>query len=140
MITPNILLLSHGRMAEGMVKAIQMFSGKTEHITALCLTESLSADNFRQQLSIRIDSLSEAKQLLIFADLQGGSPFTTALELLAEKELLPKSFVIAGMNLPIVLSAALHEGLYAPDEIRQLIEEARSSIALFEVRDEEETL
>lgn len=140
MATPTILLLSHGLMAEGIVKAIQMFTGKSGHVTALCLTEDLDAVSFRQQLSNRIDSLKESAQLLVLADLPGGSPFTIALELLEEKGVLPRSFVIAGMNLPMVLSAALHEGVYTPDEIRQLIKEARNSIQLFEIRDEEEAL
>lgn len=45
--------------------------------------------------------------MILLADILSGSPFTNALSVLDEKGMLQDSLVIAGMNMPLAITAVL---------------------------------
>jgi len=139
----KILLVSHGTMAEGVCKAAKMIVGNNAYLDYQCLSEGMGIDFFRSCVSKKLMELQTAEQLIVIADLQGGSPFTTTLDVLSEQGLLEKTFVIVGMNLILVLELLLAEGDLSEEEIKSYIESARNGLQLFEMRpndDEEDDL
>lgn len=134
----RILAVSHGVMAEGMVRAVRMVAGNLGFLDYLCLDEACSIEQFKKKLSEKLDGMKDAQQILVLADIQGGSPFTSSVEQLGEKGLLDKSFVIAGMNLPLMLTLAFQQETVTEDTLQALIAEAKAGMCLFQNREDEE--
>ena len=98
------------------------------------------ADNIRELLSV----VGEDDEIIMFADIVGGSPLATAANVIAEKGLLARTTMIGGMNLPLVLTAVLGKDDVDTEELKEeIIEGAREQIKEFVVAvedDEEEDL
>ena len=77
----EILVVSHGGLAEGAVRAARMIAGRLEQLHCLCLDEDSGIAEFRERLSEKLSQLSDAGQLVVLADIQGGSPFTQTVEI-----------------------------------------------------------
>ena len=67
---------------------------------------------------------------MICSDIMGGSPCNSALALLEKQNLINKTFVITGMNLPLVTSILLEDQKLDTEKINVLIDEARESIQM----------
>ena len=86
-----------------------------------------------------IRSYSTTRQIILTADIIGGSPLTTALDVLTEKGLLGKTLAIGGMNLPLVLTAAFADAETPLDELEQeLTGEAKDQIKRFDLGGDED--
>jgi O-antigen chain-terminating methyltransferase len=51
-----------------------------------------------------LDNIKNSDEIVLLADLKGGSPYTSAATLLSEKGMLEKSVIISGLNLPLILT------------------------------------
>ena len=73
------------------------------------------------------------------ADIIGGSPLATALDVLTEKGLLARTLAIGGMNLPLVLTAAFADADTPLDELEaELTGEAKDQIKRFALGGDED--
>ena len=89
--------------------------------------------------------VGEEDEIILFADIVGGSPLATTANVLLETGLLAKTRMIGGMNLPLVLTCVLSKDDEETSElIDELIEGAREQIKEFTIpmddEDEEEDL
>ena len=134
----RILAVSHGGMAEGMVRAAGMVAGNLDFLDCLCLDENSSIEQFRERLSKKLDGMRDAEQILVLTDRQGGSPFTSSAELLAQKGLTEKSVIISGMNLGLMAALALRGETVSEDSLEEILKEARESIRRFRYEEEED--
>ena len=72
--------------------------------------------------------------LILFADIVGGSPLSTAANVIAEEGLLGKTLMIGGMNLPLVLTGVLSKDDMSFDEIRtEILGDAAEGLKEFSV-------
>ena len=94
---------SHGRLASGLKDTLEFFLGQSEMIAAVDAYVDTSSD-YLQQLQRFVDS-AEVGKAIIFTDIYGGSvnQQVSAMVMESEKD-IP---IVTGMNLPIVLSAAM---------------------------------
>ena len=91
------------------------------------------ADNIRELLSV----VGEEDEIIMFADIVGGSPLSTAANVIAEEGLLDKTLMIGGMNLPLVLTGVLSKDDMTFDEIKtELLEDAAAGLKVFSVETE----
>ncbi|MBU3089603.1 PTS sugar transporter subunit IIA [Clostridium gasigenes] len=133
----SIIIVSHGTIAKGIYQATNMIYGDINNVNYLCLEQTMGIDFFRQKLDQLIESVKDADQIVVLADLKGGSPYTSAVTLLSEKGLLQKSKIIAGLNLPMILSVLFIENEIGDKEIKEIINEAKEGIIEFEIPVEE---
>lgn len=129
----SIIIVSHGTIAKGIYQATNMIYGDINNVNYLCLEQTMGIDFFRQKLDQLIESVKDADQIVVLADLKGGSPYTSAVTLLSEKGLLQKSKIIAGLNLPMILSVLFIENEIGDKEIKEIINEAKEGIIEFEI-------
>lgn len=115
-----ILLVGHGNLPVALKESAQMIMGQCEGIYTVSLSPDDGKEDLKRKLLELDDSLSDSDELTVLTDVIGGSPCTAALERYAESD---RVSVIAGMNLPMVLMAAL-EGKAG----RELVEEGRASV------------
>lgn len=134
----EIILISHGTMAKGVFEALKMIIGNVEDVEYACLTEDIDTEKFKKKVELLLDKYQNKKQLLIFADLLGGSPYTSTLEVLQKYELLDKSIIVTGMNLILILGIVLDKKVFTKEELDLLIEEAKCGIKRFEILEDDD--
>lgn len=130
-----VFIVSHGMLAEGMHDAIKMLSGnESDEIQSLGLARDMGADEFAAKFRNMLKSVQPEDEIIMFADIVGGSPLSTAANVIAEEGLLDKTLMIGGMNLALVLTAVLSKDDMDFEEIKtDLLEEARSAMKVFAV-------
>ena len=105
-----LILVSHGTFAPGLHNAVGMMAGADRgDIRSTSLLDGMDVDTYRKAFAELTADLTAADEILLFADIVGGSPLTTAMEVLSGKGLLENTVAIGGMNLPLVLTAAFAE-------------------------------
>ncbi len=134
-----VVLVSHGTMAPGLHNALSMLAGGgREDILSTSLENGMGASDFAECVRKCIAKITEEDEILLFGDLVGGSPLTTAANVIAEQGLMGKTVMLGGMNLPLALSAVLMKDTMDTKElVEMLIPEAREELKRFEVESNE---
>ena len=135
-----LILVSHGTFAPGLHNALGMMAGSDrEDICSTSLLDGMDVDTFRANFAELVGDITAEDEIILTADIIGGSPLTTALDVLTEKGLLGKTLAIGGMNLPLVLTAAFADAETPLDELEQeLTGEAKDQIKRFDLGGDED--
>ena len=135
-----LILVSHGTFAPGLHNALGMMAGSDrEDIRSTSLLDSMDVDTFRANFAELVGDITPEDEIILTADIIGGSPLTTALDVLTEKGLLGKTLAIGGMNLPLVLTAAFADADTPLDELEaELTGEAKDQIKRFALGGDED--
>lgn len=113
-----LILVSHGTFAPGLHNALGMMAGSDrEDIRSTSLLDGMDVDTFRANFAELVGDITAEDEIILTADIIGGSPLTTALDVLTEKGLLARTLAIGGMNLPLVLTAAFADADTPLDEL-----------------------
>lgn len=116
----GILLISHGRFAEGLKESVEMLCGACPQVFTACLDSSDSPEAFSGRLLQAYESASMYGNVLVLCDLLGGTPCNLALQQLANRGGVA---LMAGMNLPMLMTAVLQEA-----NSEMLLRESREAI------------
>lgn len=135
-----LILVSHGTFAPGLHNALGMMAGSDrEDIRSTSLLDGMDVDTFRAKFAELVQDITPEDEIILTADIIGGSPLTTALDVLTEKGLLGKTLAIGGMNLPLVLTAAFADADTPLDELEaELTGEAKDQIKRFALGSDED--
>lgn len=135
-----LILVSHGTFAPGLHNALGMMAGSDrEDIRSTSLLDGMDVDTFRARFAELVQDITAEDEIILTADIIGGSPLTTALDVLTEKGLLGKTLAIGGMNLPLVLTAAFADADTPLDELEaELTGEAKDQIKRFALGGDED--
>lgn len=135
-----LILVSHGTFAPGLHNALGMMAGSDrEDIRSTSLLDGMDVDTFRANFAELVGDITAEDEIILTADIIGGSPLTTALDVLTEKGLLGKTLAIGGMNLPLVLTAAFADADTPLDELEaELTGEAKDQIKRFALGSDED--
>lgn len=135
-----LILVSHGTFAPGLHNALGMMAGSDrEDIRSTSLLDGMDVDTFRARFAELVQDITPEDEVILTADIIGGSPLTTALDVLTEKGLLGKTLAIGGMNLPLVLTAAFADADTPLDELEaELTGEAKDQIKRFALGGDED--
>ncbi|EGP5014475.1 PTS sugar transporter subunit IIA (plasmid) [Enterococcus faecium] len=128
----KIVLVSHSNLAQGMKDTAEFIMGKQENLSAFTAYVDEKVD-FSAQLTALISEMAE-EPIIFISDLLGGSVNRVITETIAGKE---NQFLIAGMNLPLVLEIVSMSFSAEPakikEQLQQVIVTAISGIKLIEV-------
>ncbi len=98
----GIIVASHGQLAEGILDTLGMFMPGEKNLEACVLTPDMGPDDYRDKLVAASKKMDDPEQLVILADLWGGTPFNQASLLLNDH---PTWALITGLNLPLLMEA-----------------------------------
>jgi PTS system mannose-specific IIA component len=98
------VIISHGGIAESLVKAVGTITGEVEHIGVVSVENPDSTDKVRDELAKAVTEVNGGKGVIIFSDMFGGTPTNVALSLLKEGEVE----VMTGVNLPVLIKFISH--------------------------------
>jgi PTS system mannose-specific IIA component len=122
----NLVLVSHGDLAEGMVSAMHLIAGEQEGVIALSLKETDSIDELESRVETAIRQLNTGDGVLLMVDLFGASPFNTCVKLLST---FPDLQVVTGLNLPMLLETVMQrEGKTAAELAKSAAESGKTGI------------
>ena len=122
----NILLISHGNLAEEMLGAAVMITGSAEGIYTAGLQSGMGVESFGEMLKELMERHAP-EDLLILADLYGGTPCNTAaLKILPEYK---NAEMLTGMNLSMVLEAMSMRGGSLKNAMEELAGIGKEDIA-----------
>lgn len=125
----QLIVTGHGNFASGMLSALELIAGEQEHIHGVDFPESFSTEELKEKLQEMIES--SGNQVLIAADLAGGSPYHIAVTLMSEFT-EKKIRVVAGVNLPMILSGAFAENDVDLDEfVKTILDEGKEAFSEF---------
>ena len=73
----GIIVTGHGKFPEGILSAISLVAGKPDNTAAVNFEMGQSSEDLKGSMTRAMESL-EGDEVLILADLVGGTPFNTA--------------------------------------------------------------
>jgi PTS system mannose-specific IIA component len=114
----GVVIVTHYRLAEEFLRALELIVGKLEHVRAIGLDPSSSPEEMRLRIEKAIGEVESGQGVLVTVDMFGGTPSNLSLAFLEEG----KVEVVTGLNLPMLVKIARQ-----PDDgsIHELAELAR---------------
>ncbi len=124
-----IIVVSHGEMADGIQKTIQMIAGEQKNLHFLSLSED-NPDSFKGELSTIFDKYPKTQSKLVLADLLGGSPYLLTAELIIKEQ--ANCQLISGVNLPMIIDSIFsRSNLQIEELVANVIEVGKTGIVHF---------
>lgn len=98
----GLILVTHGRLAEHFVEAMEHVVGGQQAVATICIGPSDDMEQRRKDIAEAISAVDTGKGAIILTDLFGGTPSNLAISLLDAGRVE----VIAGINLPMLIRLA----------------------------------
>ena len=123
----QIILASHGSMAEGTLSAVNMVIGKQPSVSAFGLDAWETPVAVKEQVE-KVIAAHPKDYIVILCDIKGGSVHNRLMDLCARDNVS----VVSGMNLVLALSLALDADDLDVDTIKEHMAEAKENLAYFD--------
>lgn len=121
----GLVLVTHGRLAEEFVVAMEHVVGKQERIAPICIGPDDDMESRRADIAAAIKSVDSGRGVIVLSDLFGGTPSNLAISVMDTA----KVEVIAGINLPILVKlAALRSEVPITEAVTQARDAGRKYI------------
>ena len=127
----KIVLISHGKFADGILDTISMFLG--EHHNFVPISAYTDEVNPQEELKKFFDDVKEDEEVIICSDILGGSVCQYTLPYMKYENV----FLIAGFNFPLLLELAVipDDEKLSYEVLDNKIQKAKESIILMNTYD-----
>jgi PTS system mannose-specific IIA component len=98
----GMVLVTHGRLAEEMVAALEHVVGPQEQISTVCIGPDDDMEQRRADILERVAQVDSGAGVVLLTDMFGGTPSNLAISVMDKA----KVEVIAGVNLPMLIKLA----------------------------------
>ncbi|MEE8230273.1 MAG: PTS sugar transporter subunit IIA [Qipengyuania citrea] len=98
----GMILVTHGRLADHFIDAMEHVVGKQEGVATICIGPNDDMEQRRADIADAIRTVDQGQGAIILTDLFGGTPSNLAISLLDTGRVE----VIAGINLPMLIRLA----------------------------------
>ena len=98
----GMILVTHGRLAEEFVHAMQHVVGRQEAVATVCIGPNDDMERRRKEIADAVRAVDSGQGAIILTDLFGGTPSNLAISLMEAGRVE----VIAGINLPMLIRLA----------------------------------
>lgn len=95
----GIVLVTHGRLAQEFISAMEHMVGPQTHLRAVCVGPEDDVERRQREIAAAAGAVDTGKGVIIATDMFGGTPCNLALTLLEKG----KIEVLAGINLPCLI-------------------------------------
>lgn len=135
-----VLLVSHGTFAPGLHSVLKMLAGgNRDDILSASMEDGMGADEFVKRFEEAIAPVQPEDEIVLLADIIGGSPLTNALNVLSQKGMLEHTRAYGGMNLPMALTASMMKDSMDADGLADcLIQESQNAIQEMQITSDED--
>jgi mannose PTS system EIIA component len=98
----GLVLVTHGRLAEEFIHALEHVVGKQENCAAISIGPDDRMDLRRADIAAAVEQVNSGEGVIVLTDMFGGTPSNLAISLLEDG----KVEVVAGLNLPMLVKLA----------------------------------
>lgn len=95
----GIVIVTHGRLAQEMISAMEHMVGPQTHLRAICIGPEDDIERRQREIAAAAKSVDMGNGVVLVTDMYGGTPCNLALTLLERG----KIEVLAGANLPSLI-------------------------------------
>ncbi len=121
----GIVLVTHGRLAEEFVAALEHVVGPQEAIRTVCIGPDDDMEARRREILDAVREVDQGDGVILLTDMFGGTPSNLAISMLDHG----KVEVVAGMNLPMLIKlASVRTTSNLPAAVEQAQESGRKYI------------
>lgn len=111
----GVVITGHGNYASGLLNAVHLVAGEQEAMKAVDFVKGMSTAELEKELAEAAGELG-TRQILILADLVGGSPFNTASMLRGKLE-GKQVKILAGTNMAMAVETVFARGAMELDSL-----------------------
>lgn len=131
----GILITGHGEFATGSLSAVHLIAGASEQVRAVAFLEGMTPEDLKDNMRKAFAEMG-TEEILVLADLAGGTPFRSATEL--QMELTDKKIrVMAGTNLPAMIAASFSKDFMGVDDLAaEVAQSAKEGIVDLDAEEE----
>ncbi len=98
----GLVIVTHGRLAEEFVYAMEHVVGPQSAVTAICIGPDDDMERRRRDILKACDAVDTGDGVILLTDMFGGTPSNLAISVMEQT----KAEVIAGLNLPMLIKLA----------------------------------
>ncbi|MEI7609176.1 MAG: PTS sugar transporter subunit IIA [Rhodospirillaceae bacterium] len=95
----GMVLVTHGRLAEEFIAALEHVVGHQEQVRAVCIGPEDDMEQRRRDILARVSEVDDGEGVVVLTDMFGGTPSNLAISIMDKA----KVEVIAGVNLPMLI-------------------------------------
>lgn len=125
----NIILVTHGEFATGIVTSLELVYGKSENLETVTIHSSETLKEIIKNIQDKITGFNNNLPTVIITDIAGGSTTQAALEILSANE---NVYLLTGLSLGLLLEVVLADMTDSDEEnkeiLREIIENTRQTI------------
>ncbi len=98
----GLVLVTHGRLAEELVAALEHVVGPQPNVATVCIGPDDDMERRRIDILERVSQVDDGSGVVVLTDMFGGTPSNLAISIMDKA----KVEVIAGVNLPMLIKLA----------------------------------
>lgn len=98
----GIVLVTHGRLADELISAMEHVVGPQDAVASICIGPDDDMEERRQQILDSISKCDDDSGVILLTDMFGGTPSNLAISVIEKANVE----VIAGVNLPMLIKLA----------------------------------
>ncbi len=98
----GMVLVTHGRLAEEFIAALEHVVGQQVHIGTVCIGPDDDIEQRRVQILEQVAEADQGEGVVLLTDMFGGTPSNLAISIMDKANVE----VIAGVNLPMLIKLA----------------------------------
>jgi PTS system mannose-specific IIA component len=102
----GLVLVTHGRLAQEFIAAMEHVVGPQQNVAAICIGPDDDMEKRRKEILDSVARAEEGDGVVLLTDMFGGTPSNLAISVLDKG----KVEVIAGVNLPMLIKLASVRG------------------------------
>ena len=95
----GMILVTHGRLAEELISALEHVVGPQDSIAAICIGPDDDMEQHRQKIMEQTRETDDGDGVVLLTDMFGGTPSNLAISVMDKVNVE----VIAGVNLPMLI-------------------------------------
>ena len=117
-----LLMVGHGQFPPGLHNALTMFASDTPDLMYCNLENGMDTDEYAENLKKKLEVIdSDKDEMIILADLPGGSPLTNAIAVLGDMGMLEHCVIYTGMNLPLAINVVMAKDTTPLDKMDEFV-------------------
>ena len=121
----GMLVVTHGRLAEDLVEAVQTIVGPVEGLAPVSIGWNDDVDNATRMIEEAIGRVDRGQGVIVLTDMFGGTPTNLGLALHERGRIE----IVTGVNLPMLIKVAnLREEMPLHDAAARIAEQGREAI------------
>ena len=98
----GVVLVTHGRLAEEFVAALEHVVGPQEKMVSICIESDDDIESCRSDILAAVAAADEGDGVVLLTDMFGGTPSNLSISVMEQANVE----VVAGINLPMLIKLA----------------------------------